>query len=117
MPGDSLINSSDIFLFLQFDSHFRIWLAFEIERLVSLNFAIIWEVDHTHALSVVLVATPMVSIPVLVHRAVLIALDAFPLRWVVDVVIVVQVAHDVVPIEFLACKTKFHTEVFNFVFR
>ena len=117
MPGDSPIISSDILLFLQFDSHFRIWLNFGIERLVSLNFAFIWEVDHTHALSVVGIMTPVVSIPVLLHRAVLIALDAFSLRWVVDVLIVVRVAHDVAQIEFLACKIKLYVEFFNFVFR
>ena len=40
MPGDSPIISSDIFLVLQFDSHFRIWRAFEIKRLVSINIGI-----------------------------------------------------------------------------
>ena len=40
IPGDSPIMSSDGILVLQFDSHFRIWRAFEIERLGSLKICI-----------------------------------------------------------------------------
>ena len=95
MPGDSPIISSDVLLVLQFDPHFRIW------RALKLN----------------MIATPMVSLPVSVLRDVLTTLDVFPFQWIVDVVVVVQVVHDFVPIECLACKAKFHAEFFNFVFR
>ena len=74
------------------------------------------QVDHPHAVSIVVIATPMVSLPVSVHRSVLIALDVFTFRYIVDAV-VVRVVRDFVPIEYLACKEKFHAEVFNFVFR
>ena len=95
MPGDSRIISSDVLLVLQFDYHFRIWRALKSN----------------------VIATPMVSLPVSVHRDVLITLDVFPFQWVVDVVVVVRVVHDFAPIQCLACKAKFHAEVFNFVFR
>ena len=56
MPGDSPIISSDVLLVLQFDSHFRIWRALKSN----------------------MISTPMVSLPVSVHRDVLITLDVFP---------------------------------------
>ena len=40
MPGYFPIMSSDVLLALQFDSHFRIWQAFEIESLVSMKLGI-----------------------------------------------------------------------------
>ena len=56
--------------------------------------------DHPHALAVVVIATPIVSIPVSLISSVLISLDIFPFRWIVDVVVVVvvRVVHDFLPI-------------------
>ena len=37
MPGDYPIISSDGFLDLQFDSHFRVWQDFGIKRLICMK--------------------------------------------------------------------------------
>ena len=96
MPGDSPIISSDVLLVLQFDYHFRIWRALKSN----------------------MIATPMVSLTVLVHRDVLITLDVFKFQWIVYVVVfVVRFVYDFIPIECFAYKAMFHAEFFNFVFR
>ena len=47
--------------------------------------------NRPHALSVVVIESPMVNLPVLMHRAVLIALEIFLFRWIVYLVNVFQV--------------------------
>ena len=73
--------------------------------------------DRLHSLSIVVIATTMASLPVLMHRAVLISLDLFPFQWIVEVIVSVQVVYDFVVIKGLARKAKFNAEAFNFVFR
>ena len=90
MPGDYPIITSDGLLVLQFDSHFRIWRGFEIECLGSLKLSI--------PLTVVIIATPMASITVSLLRDVMIVIDVFPFRWIVDIVVVVRVVYEFFPI-------------------
>ena len=47
--------------------------------------------DHPYALVVVVIATPMVSLHVSLHRDVLGTLDLFTFQWIVDEAIVVGV--------------------------
>ena len=68
------------------------------------SFAFIWEVEHPHYFTVVVITTAMVSLPVLAHRAVLIDLVIFPLWWILDIVVVVRV---VVVINFLLITVHF----------
>ena len=49
---------------------------------------------HPHALSVVVIVTPMVSLPVSFLADVLTDLGVFTFQWIVDVVLVVGVVHD-----------------------
>ena len=58
--------------------------------------------DQPHALVVVVIVTPMVCLPIFLLSAVLIALDVLTFQWIVDIVVVIRVFHDFVPIEYLA---------------
>ena len=103
MPGDSPMKSSDGLLVLYFDSHFRIWWDFEIERFgvsEDLHSSGRWTTNMT--LSSLLLWHQMTSLPVLLLSAVLTALEIFPFRWIVDVVVVFWVVYDFFPIECLA---------------
>ena len=46
--------------------------------------------DQPHALAVVVIETPRVSLYVLLRSAILVGLGEFPFRWIVDVDVVVR---------------------------
>ena len=47
--------------------------------------------EHPHTVSIIVITTPIICSPVPVHRDVLTALDVFPFRCIVEILVVVQV--------------------------